>query len=64
MLGVVGKHPQMFRRPSWMPGNVRESFPDFWEWSGGPPRFLGMVGRPCRMSGSDGKPSRMSRRLR
>ena len=45
-------------------GSGREAFLDVREWSGGVPRFLGVVGRSCRMSGSGGKPSQMSRRLR
>ena len=36
-----------------------EALQDVLEWSGAPPRYLGVVGRPFRMSVSGGKPSRM-----
>ena len=35
-----------------MSGSGRETLPDLREWSGGPPRFAGVVGRPSRTSGS------------
>ena len=50
--GVVG-------RPSQRAGSGREAVPESWEWLGGPPRGLGVVGthsrrvgRPCLRAGS------------
>ena len=38
-----------------MNGTGRESLPDVWEWSGGPPEYPGVVGKTFRMSGSGQK---------
>ena len=39
-------------RHSRISGSGREVLPDVWEWSGGPPGFLGVVRMPSQMSES------------
>ena len=46
-LGFLG----VVRKPSWMPGSVREALPDVREWSENPPGRPEVFRRPSRMSG-------------